>query len=75
MKILGAKKVSDDLLKNLWSNAASEAYEKSKKSLTDATLLVHPSSTAPLSLHCDTSDTAIESVQDNQQDIKCRTTS
>ncbi len=45
-----------------WSTAAIEAFDNCKNKLTDATLLIHPSSSAPLAIMVDASDTAIGAV-------------
>lgn len=42
-----------------WTPIATEAFKKCKEALANATLLAHPSPTAPLALHVDASDYAI----------------
>ncbi|GFW40921.1 retrovirus-related Pol polyprotein from transposon 17.6 [Trichonephila clavipes] len=44
-----------------WSSEAITAFQRCKQALADAALLAHPSPSAPLALHVDTSDYAMES--------------
>ncbi|GFS86008.1 gag-pol polyprotein [Trichonephila clavipes] len=44
-----------------WSSEAITAFQRCKQALADAALLAHPSPSAPLALHVDASDYAIES--------------
>ncbi|XP_071044144.1 protein NYNRIN-like [Parasteatoda tepidariorum] len=56
----GAKK--NDNRPIIWTEEAKIAFEKCKVSLSETTMLVHPSQDAELSLTCDSSDRAIGSV-------------
>ena len=50
----------DDLLK--WNKDAESAFSESKQILANATLLVHPDSTAQLNITCDAGDVAVGGV-------------
>ncbi|GFW70912.1 retrovirus-related Pol polyprotein from transposon 297 [Trichonephila clavipes] len=55
----GSKGKKDSKLLN-WSSEAITAFQRCKQALADAALLAHPSPSAPLALHVDASDYAME---------------
>lgn len=66
----GAKK--NDNRPIIWTEEAKLAFDKCKNSLSESTMLVHPSQDAEISLTCDSSDRAIGAVlsQRDGEDFK-----